>query len=133
MLQHSEVSEKLRAICLSLPGVVEQNGPGQITFQVGQRPFVVIETFRDTEGKSFRCLAFKASFFDHEQLSSDPQFFPAPYLGGAGWLGCRLDVGEMSDIATLSTVLERSHRQIAGRMVSSDATPLERRLTGSNS
>jgi predicted DNA-binding protein (MmcQ/YjbR family) len=76
---------------------------------------VVIETFRSTTGDFYNCLAFKASFLDHEKLSGEPQYFPAPYLGGAGWLGCRLDDAEEGpDLDQLFSVLSRSHRQIAG-------------------
>jgi predicted DNA-binding protein (MmcQ/YjbR family) len=111
-LPPSEAFEQLRALCMQLPGVEEDDSSGQITFRVDRRPFVVLETFRDPEGNYYRCLAFRASFFDHEQLSSDPDFFPAPYLGGAGWLGCRLEGAQLD---RLSTLLCRSHRQIAGR------------------
>jgi predicted DNA-binding protein (MmcQ/YjbR family) len=106
--------KKVRDFCLGLPGVVEDQKPGQVTYRIGQRPFIVIETFRDTVGASFNCIAFKASFFDHEHLSSTAGFYPAPYLGGAGWLGCRLD-DKPHEVDRLTAVLSRSHRQIAGR------------------
>jgi predicted DNA-binding protein (MmcQ/YjbR family) len=115
----SEAYERIRTLCLGLPGVGEVVTPEQTAFKIGQRAFVVIETYRDPEGHPFNSLAFKASFFDYERLSTDPAHFPAPYLGGAGWLGRRLDDGAdgKSSInwADLETILIRSHRQIAGR------------------
>ena len=110
----SVTREKVRDFCLGLPGVVEDFKPGQVTYKIGHRPFIVIETFRDTVGTPFNCIAFKASFFDHEHLSSTAGFYPAPYLGGAGWLGCRLD-DHPHEVDRLTAVLGRSHRQIAGR------------------
>ena len=110
----------VRQFCMALPGVVEEQTLQHIAFKVGHRPFVVIETFQSTAGVPYNCLAFKASFFDHEKLSVEPEFFPAPYLGSAGWLGCRLDGQEDGpDLDRLFSALSRSHRQIAGRSASS--------------
>ncbi len=112
---HLHHREQVRLFCAGLPGVVEEKSLHQISFKVGHRPFVVIETFKSGTGDTYNCLAFKASFFDHEKLSSEPEYFPAPYLGGAGWLGCRLDDStESPDIDQLLSALTRSHRQIAG-------------------
>ena len=108
--------ERVRRFCMALPGVVEEQTARHVAFKVGQRPFVVIETFKSTTGDPYNCIAFKASYLDHEKLSTEPEFFPAPYLGGAGWLGCRLDGSqEGPDMEQLFSALARSHRQIAGR------------------
>ena len=102
----------------SSPEVSEQASPEQTAFKVGQRAFVVVETYRTPEGKPYNCLAFKASFFDLERLRQERGFFPAPYLGGPGWLGRRLDnEADPIDWIDLQASLRRSHRQIVGRAV----------------
>ncbi len=111
----SELS-RLRHLCLDMPEVSEQATPEQTAFKVGQRSFVVVETYRTPEGKPYNCLAFKASFFDLERLRKEKSFFPAPYLGGPGWLGRRLDnEADPIDWSDLQASLIRSHRQLAGR------------------
>jgi predicted DNA-binding protein (MmcQ/YjbR family) len=108
--------EQLRHLCLDLDEVSEQTSPEQTSFKVGQRAFVVVETYRTPEGKPYNCLAFKASFFDLERLRQERGFFPAPYLGGPGWLGRRLDnEADPIDWTDLEASLMRSHRQIVGR------------------
>jgi predicted DNA-binding protein (MmcQ/YjbR family) len=118
----SEGCETLRRLCLDLPGVVETQAPGLTAFNIDQRSFVVIETHRDTTGRPYSCVALRASFFDHQRLARDPAFFPAPYLGGSGWLGRRLDDPVRPiDWSEMGSILSRSHRQIAGRKTASRA------------
>ena len=49
----------------------------------------------------------------HELVAADPQrFFVPPYVGGRGWIGVRLDVGDV-DWDEIGELVEDAYRMIA--------------------
>jgi predicted DNA-binding protein (MmcQ/YjbR family) len=97
----SKFLERLRRICLSLPGSVEGTSFGHPTFRAGKKTFAVFENYR---GEDTLCV--KATLEDQALLVLDPTFFEAPYVGKHGWTSMRtsgeLDWDEVVDLVTTS-------------------------------
>ena len=75
--------EKLRQICLAMPGVTEQVQWGaDLVFKVGGKMFTVAATEPDASHR----LAFKCSDETFSELLEVDGITPAPYLARAKWV-----------------------------------------------
>lgn len=89
---------RLRALCLALPAVVEKVSHGSPTWFVAPgrtgRVFVTLADHHHGDGHlAFWCAAPPGA--QEELVAAEPErFFRPPYVGGRGWIGVRLDVGE---------------------------------------
>jgi hypothetical protein len=102
--------DRLRAICLALPGAVEKQAWGDPIFRVGGKIFAMEK--RGDGRISVWCKAPPGS--QMVLVGADPdRFFVPPYVGGKGWVGMRLDDGPDWDEVT--EVVRRSYRLIAPR------------------
>ncbi len=83
--------DRVRRVCLGLPGAYEKVAWSAPTFRVGERQFAMFAD--DHHGVGFTGLWLKAPEGAQEELvASDPgRFFVPPYVGTAGWVGVRLD------------------------------------------
>ena len=101
-------SERLRAICLSLPETAEKPLRGRATYRVGDKIFA-LERSRD--GRiSLWCKAPSGS--QAILVGADPErFFVPPYVGVKGWIGMRLDAEP--DWDEVSFMVRRSYVLIA--------------------
>ena len=110
--------ERLRALCLALPQVTERLSHGEPTwFAGGRKVFVTFADHHHDDRLGFWCAAPPGSQI--ELVTSDPQrFFVPPYVGGRGWIGVRLDVGDVD-----WTRSPRSSRTPIGRSPRSDWSP----------
>ena len=105
------IEQKVRAICLALPGVAEKLSHGAPAFSAGEQ-FVQLwaDGHHDHSFPHFWCAAPPGA---QEQLvASEPdRFFRPPYVGHRGWIGVRLDRrprwGQIED------VIEDAYRAIA--------------------
>jgi hypothetical protein len=104
--------ERLRAVCLAFPAVTERLSHGEPTWFVGGRKvFVTYADHHHDDRLGFWCAAQPGS--QHELVASDPQrFFVPPYVGGRGWIGVRLDVGNV-DWDEIGELVEDAYRTIA--------------------
>jgi predicted DNA-binding protein (MmcQ/YjbR family) len=104
--------ERLRALCLSLPGASEKVAWGDPTWRVGERIFAM-QKGNYSGGRPSVWL--KAAPGDQAVLVDlDPQrVFVPPYVGHKGWIGVFLDSPRM-DWAMLSRLVAQSHALIAG-------------------
>ena len=85
--------DRVRKFCLSLPETFEKLSHGEATFFVKKRTFVMFSTNHHGDGNySIVCNAPEGA---QEILTiNDPHnFYVPPYVGGAGWIGVRLDRG----------------------------------------
>ena len=92
--------ERLRALCVSLPGVSERWSHGEPSWFVKKQFVSLADRHHDDR------VAFWAAAPDGAQdhwLALDPnRFFRPPYVGGRGWIGVYLDVPqEWDDIAEI--------------------------------
>jgi hypothetical protein len=100
--------ERVRELCLSLPDTFEKLSHGEATFFVKKRTFVMFSTNHHGDGNySIVCNAPEGA--QEILTNTDPEnFYVPPYVGGAGWIGVRLDRG----IAwgTVMSVVKDAHR-----------------------
>ena len=84
--------DRLRRICLALPGVVERASHGEPAWFVdGKRQFVTAADRHHDDRVAFWC----ASTHEAQEAlvgSAPERFFRPPYVGHRGWLGVYLDV-----------------------------------------
>ena len=109
----AELENRIRAICLGLPGVTERLSHGAPAFFAG-RQFVMLwpSGHHDHDFPHLWCAA--APGVQDELVTTEPdRFFRPPYVGSRGWLGVRLD-GDV-DWDEIEVVCEEAFRTIATR------------------
>ena len=84
--------KKVRAVCLALPEVVERPSHGAPTFFIGKgKSFLNFSDNHHADGRLAVVVAappgFQAMIID----SKPDAYYRPPYVGGAGWVGVRLD------------------------------------------
>ncbi|MEK6440154.1 MmcQ/YjbR family DNA-binding protein [Pseudonocardia sp. T1-2H] len=103
--------ERLRELCLALPGVTEKVSHGEPTWFV-RRTFVMFADHHHDDRLAFWCAAPAGA--QEELVAADPQrFFRPPYVGGRGWLGVYLDVDV--DWAEVGEIVTDAYREVAPR------------------
>jgi hypothetical protein len=85
--------DRVRAIALEFPDVIEKLSHGEPAFFVRKRMFVTVDN--NHHGSGHVAVWCKAPDGAQQSLvAGDPKhFFVPPYVGTAGWLGVRLDSG----------------------------------------
>lgn len=102
--------ERLRALCLALPGAVEQEAWGDPTWRVRGRIFAMQKGNYPGGRPS---VWMKAAAGEQARLvAADPSCFVPPYVGSKGWIGVYLD-GARVPWARLGERIETSHRLVA--------------------
>jgi hypothetical protein len=118
----ADVEERVRAICLALPGADERRSHGSPAFFAG-RQFVMLwpDGHHDHDFPHLWCAAPPGA--QEELTSTEPdRFFRPPYVGHRGWIGVRLD-GNV-DWAEVATICQVAHRAIApARLLRPDPGP----------
>ena len=106
-----DVLERLRRLCLALPGATERDSHGEPTWFVGgKRTFVCFADHHHDDRLGFWCAAPPG--VQEMLISADPErFFRPPYVGVRGWLGVRLDVP--ADWDEIADLVEDAYRQVA--------------------
>lgn len=115
MTGEPEAVERLRALCLALPGAVEKPFGGHTapSFRVGDKLFVMVSEDRT----AMTCKG--APGVQEELVAAEPdRFFVPAYVGHRGWVGARLDVDqdwdEIADLVTDSWRRTAPKRLVAG-------------------
>ncbi|MGH7821918.1 MAG: MmcQ/YjbR family DNA-binding protein, partial [Candidatus Binatia bacterium] len=82
--------ERLRRICLALPGVTEKVAWGELTWRVG-KIFAQMDTHHHGADHVAVWLAVPPGL-QEALVEEDPvRFFRPPYVGHKGWVGVRVD------------------------------------------
>ncbi len=105
------ITDRVRAICLALPGATERPSHGSPAFFV-RKQFVMLwaDGHHDHDFPHLWCAA--PDGVQEELVASSPErFFRPPYVGSRGWIGMRLD--RDVDWAEVAEVCEEAHRTIA--------------------
>jgi hypothetical protein len=105
------VTDRIRAICLALPGCEERTSHGSPAFFAG-RQFVMLcpDGHHDDRFPHLWCAA--PSGAQEELAKTEPgRFFRPPYVGHRGWIGVRLD-GDV-DWDEIAAICEEAHRTVA--------------------
>jgi hypothetical protein len=106
------VEDRVRAICLALPGVTERLSHGSPAFYV-KKQFLMLwpEGHHDHGFPHLWCAAPEGA--QEALVAGSARFFVPPYVGSRGWLGVRLD-GRV-DWAELEAICEDAYRSVAPR------------------
>ena len=87
--QTREAVERLREICLPLPGVIETTTFGHPTSQAGKkRTFAVLD---DHEQEEMLCLVVKVDPQEQERLVDGKRFFQSKFGAKHGWTAMKID------------------------------------------
>ncbi len=111
LVARASVVERVRGICLSLPGVSEKLSHGAPSF-FAKKQFVAVwpDGHHDHQFPHLWCAAPPGA--QDELVATEPdRFFRPPYVGGRGWIGMRLDVD--ADDEELAAVCEDAYRTVA--------------------
>lgn len=106
--------DRVRKLALALPEAEEKLSHGSPGFFVRGGKFFAYFT-RDHHGDGITALLVKASGIEEQAMliDSDPELYYRPaYLGPSGWIGIRLDTGDV-DWAHIDDWLTRSWRDSA--------------------
>lgn len=110
--------ERMSRICLALPETTREDAGLNATFRVRRKPFAYFLNNHHGDGiVGFCCKVLPGD--NHALIRSDPNRFYMPaYVGPRGWVGLRLDVGEV-DWEEVSELLRHSFLLIAPKSLSS--------------
>lgn len=101
--------DRLRALCLALPEVVERLSHGEAAFFVRDRKqFVCVDDHHHgADHLAFWCAAPPGA--QEALIAGDPKhYFRPPYVGHRGWLGVTLDNGpDWDEVAEIVTAAYR--------------------------
>lgn len=102
--------ERLRKICLALPGVTEKIAWGELTWRAGKM-FAQMETHHHGVERVAVWLALPEGM-QEALVEEDPElFFRPPYVGDKGWVGVRID--RKPDWDVVASVVRDAHRFVA--------------------
>jgi predicted DNA-binding protein (MmcQ/YjbR family) len=102
---NERILERLRSLCLSLPGTTETASWGHPNFRAGKKTFVAFERV-----KGRASIAFRLDPEDVERLLRRKHFFATPYgrgLWASLWADGRIDWRAVENL------VERSYRVVA--------------------
>lgn len=106
----NEILERVREICLALPEATEKIAWGEPTWRAG-KIFVMFNTYH--HGDPHLSIVCNAEEGVQESLvAAEPKhFYRPPYVGGAGWIGVRLDTG--LDWGMVESLIKAAYRVTA--------------------
>jgi hypothetical protein len=86
---------RLTEICLAFPEATREDHGRHATFRVRKKAFVYY--LDDHHGDGIVAACFKVGLGENKDLAElDPsRFYPPAYIGPSGWVGLRLDLGEI--------------------------------------
>ena len=105
--------DRVREICLALPGTTEKVSHGELAWFVGGRQFANIADHHHDDRVAVWCAAPPG--MQESLVESAPErFFRPPYVGHRGWVGIYLDVEV--DWDEIGTILTDAHALIAAKL-----------------
>ncbi len=122
VLSTGELIEKLRAVCMALPGVGEKVSHGEPMWFV-RRSFVTFADHHHDDRVAFWCAAPEGA--QEALVAAEPQsFFRPPYYGVRGWLGVYLDVPV--DWGLIEGIVEDAYRCVAPKRALAELDAMRR-------
>jgi len=99
--------ERVRKICLALPGATEKLSHGEPTWFAGGRVFATLSNNHHDDGNvAVVCNAPEGA--QQALMEAEPEhIYKPPYVGGGGWIGVRLDTG--LDWKMIAALIEQAH------------------------
>jgi hypothetical protein len=111
--------DRLRRLCLALPGTTERNSHGEPAFFVGGKQFVSVDDHHHGADRLV-CWCAAPPGRQQECIDRDPvRFFRPPYVGYRGWLGVRIDLDP--DWDEVAEIVEDAWRSVAPKRLLGEA------------
>jgi hypothetical protein len=98
----AECLQRVRTLCLALPGVTERISHGEPSWFV-RKQFLTMADHHHDDRFGFWAAAPEGAqqrWLGTNQDLGEPRFFYPPYVGGRGWIGAYLDVAQDWDDIT---------------------------------
>jgi predicted DNA-binding protein (MmcQ/YjbR family) len=85
--------QRLRQLCLALPGAHEVEAWGEPTFRVNNKLFAMYAAADNHHGAGHHAVWIKSTQVNQGFLlrAKPKRYFSPPYVGPSGWIGVRLD------------------------------------------
>src|SRR5204863_8446489 len=115
--KNEEQIERVRRICLSLPGVWEKISHGEPTWFAGKKVFAMFSNNHHHDGHV--AVTMPAAIGIQEMLikKAPKKFYSPPYVGCRGWIG--IEVNRVSD-NELSLHIKEARRLIVTKKLQSE-------------
>jgi len=117
------VLERIRALCLALPGAVEEEKWGHPNWTIAKKIFAGHGFYEDRPS-----LGTKQTLPDQALLCENPAFFRSPYVGKHGWVSMRTD-GKV-DWGMAEELIRRSYRLVAPKKLAASLADAPRAKAG---
>lgn len=108
-----DLVDRIRAICLALPGTTERASHGAPAFFAGNQFLMLWPDGHHDQAFPHLWYAAPAGVQDELVRTEPDRFFRPPYVGARGWVGLRLDRTIAWD--ELAAVCEEAFRTVAPR------------------
>jgi hypothetical protein len=109
-VDRTALTDRVRAICLALPGMTEKVSHGSPAFFAGKQAVMLwAEGHHDHDFPHLWCAAPPG--VQEELIAGSDRYFRPPYVGHRGWIGVRLD-GDV-DWDEVTEVIEDAYRTVA--------------------
>jgi hypothetical protein len=105
--------ERVRKICLALPDTQEKVSHGEPTWFVKGRVFVMFSNNHHGDGNVAIVCNAPLGAQDSLTASEPKYFYRPPYVGGAGWIGIRVDKGLSWKV--VASFIAEAHRVTSAR------------------
>lgn len=104
---------RLRRLCLALPGAWEKVSHGEPTFWVGKKMFASFANAANHHGAGRHAVWCKADALTQDLLigRASERYFRRPYVGPSGWVGIYLD--DRPDWGEVAERLRHAHELAA--------------------
>ena len=83
--------QRVRRVCLSLPGATEKRSHGEPTFFVKKRVFAMFSNNHHNDGHVSMLLPAPPGLQEALIEEAPDTYYRPPYVGGSGWIGVELD------------------------------------------
>lgn len=83
--------DRLRALCLAMPGATEKLSHGEPTWFVGGKTFATTDNNHHSSGHIAAWIKGAPGAQEVLVEGAPDRFFRPPYVGHRGWIGARLD------------------------------------------
>ena len=112
--------DRLRRICLALPGASERVSHGEVSFFAGKQFAAVDDHHHGADRLAFWCPARAGA--QEQLIAEDPQqYFRPPYVGHRGWVGVRIDLDP--DWDEIAEIVRDAYREVAPKRLLAQLDP----------
>jgi hypothetical protein len=105
--------ERIRDICLALPGTTEKLSHGAPCFFVASGQYLAFADDHHGDGRLAAWVAAPPGAQEALIASNPVHFFRPPYVGPSGWVGVNLNTG--LDWESIAAVIAEGHRFISNK------------------